>query len=55
MVYYNISSKMNVFFSVDVKFVQRGLGVGQYYVPSDQLKNKSSLLWRLCYGMGCHR
>jgi hypothetical protein len=24
-------------------------------VPSDHLKNKSSLLWCLCYSMGCHR
>jgi hypothetical protein len=24
-------------------------------VPSDHLKNKSSLLWSLCYSMGCHR
>jgi hypothetical protein len=25
------------------------------YIPSDHLKNKSSLLWSLCYSMGCHR
>jgi hypothetical protein len=24
-------------------------------IPSDHLKNKSSLLWSLCYSMGCHR
>jgi hypothetical protein len=24
-------------------------------IPSDHLKNKSSLLWNLCYSMGCHR
>jgi hypothetical protein len=43
--------------SISVGFVRFSLSycLVFFVVPSDNLKNKSSLLWSLCYSMGCHR
>jgi hypothetical protein len=43
------TADMDVTDSVDYKIST------SYVIPSDHLKNKSSLLWSLCYSMGFHR
>jgi hypothetical protein len=43
------TADMDITDSVDYKISTSSV------IPSDHLKNKSSLLWNLCYSMGFHR